>query len=95
MPALFVVFSNQPGMDALLEKSVKEQFPNNYFEMGRNRWIVAGEGTARAISDKLGITGDNHTIGSSVVFGISGYFGRASSEMWEWIATKLKGADGG
>ena len=60
--------------------------------MGRNQWLIAAEGTAREVSDKLGITGvEPPLIGSSVVFGISGYFGRASSEMWEWIATKLGG----
>jgi hypothetical protein len=91
MPVLFVVFSNRPDMDEPLEVSIKENFPGNFFSMGRNRWLVVGEGTAREISDKLGITSVPQKISSGVVFAASGYFGRASSELWEWIAAKLGG----
>jgi hypothetical protein len=92
MPVLFIVFSQRPEMDARLEESVKATYPGNFFSLGRNQWLIAGEGTAREVSDKLKITGfEPPTISSSVVFAISGYFGRASSETWEWIAAKLGG----
>jgi hypothetical protein len=79
-------------MDAPLEDSIKATFPGNFFSMGRSQWLVAAEGTAREVSDKLKITGvEPPGITSSVVFSVSGYFGRASSEVWEWIAAKLGG----
>jgi len=92
MPVLFVVFSQRPEMDAPLEEAVKSKFSGNFFSMGRSQWLVASEGTAREVSDKLGITGvEPPIVGSSMVFGISGYYGRASVEVWEWIAAKLGG----
>ena len=88
MPVLFVVLSNRPNVDDALEGSIKENFPGNFFPMSRGKWIVIGDGTAKEVSDKLGITSVPQKIGSAVVFATSGYFGRASSDMWEWIAAK-------
>jgi hypothetical protein len=92
MPALFVVPSQRPEMDAPVEEAIKATFLGNFFALGRAQWLVAGEGTAREISDKLGVTGiEPPPIGSSIVFATLGYCGRASSEVWDWIAAKLGG----
>jgi hypothetical protein len=95
MPVLYVVLSQRPEMDARLEEAVKAAFPGNFFQISeRGQWLVVGEGTAREISNKIGITGtepDQAKIGTSIVFAVSGYFGRASSELWEWVAVKLGG----
>ena len=92
MPAVFVVLSQHPNMDEHLDAAIKEKFPGNFFFMGRAQWLVAAEGTAREVSDKLGITGvEPPRVVSTVVFGVAGYYGRASSEMWEWVAAKLGG----
>lgn len=95
MPGLFVVFSSRPEVDALLEESVKANYPGKFYAMGRARWLIAAEGTAREVSDHLGITTDPPKVPSSQVFAISGYYGRASSEMWDWMATKSGGQPGG
>jgi hypothetical protein len=93
MPVLYVVLSQRPEMDERLGAAIKAAFPENFLQMAeRGQWIVVGEGTAREISNKIGITGVEPTeIGTSIVFSVSGYFGRASSEIWEWIAVKLGG----
>ena len=92
MLAVFVVLSQHPNMDERLDAAIKENYPGNFYFMGRSQWLVAAEGTAREVSDRLGITGvDPPGIVSSVVFGVAGYYGRASSEMWEWVAAKLGG----
>jgi|SRR5580700_5492884 hypothetical protein len=93
MPVLYVVLSQRPEMDGRVAEAVKTAFPDSFFQMSdRGQWLVVGEGTAREVSNKIGITGvEPATIGTSVVFAVSGYFGRASSEMWEWVAVKLGG----
>jgi hypothetical protein len=93
MPVLYVVLSQRADMDARLGEAIETAFPNNFFQVSeRGQWLVVGEGTAREISNKIGITGvEPPPISTSVVFSVSGYFGRASSEMWEWIAVKLGG----
>lgn len=95
MPVLFVVFSSRPDMDAPLEAAIQENYADNFFPLGRSRWLVVADSTAREVSNKLGITSDPSKISSSQVFATSGYFGRASSETWEWIATKLGGKTSG
>ena len=82
-------------MDGPLEAAIKQKYPGNFFDLGRGRWLVVAEGTAREVSDNLGITTDPPTISSSQVFATSGYFGRATSETWEWIASKLGGKASG
>ena len=93
MPVLYVVLSQRQEMDARLGEAVQTSFPGNSFPLAeRGQWLVVGEGTAREVSDKIKITGvEPPLIGSSIVFAVSGYFGRASSETWEWIAAKLGG----
>jgi hypothetical protein len=91
MQVLFVVFSSRPEVDPLLEKAIKDNYPGSFYSMDRNRWLIAAEATAREVSDQLGITTDPATVPSSQVFAISGYYGRASSEMWDWMATKSGG----
>lgn len=93
MPVLYVVLSQRAETDARLEQAVKAAFEGNFFKMSeRGQWLVVGEGTAREISSKIGMSQslpDSPILGT--VFSVSGYFGRASSEMWEWIAVKLGG----
>lgn len=93
MPVLYVVISQRPDMDERLGAAIKGAFPDNFLQVtDRGQWLIVGEGTAREISNKIGITGiEPPPIGASVVFSASGYFGRASSEVWEWIAVKMGG----
>lgn len=93
MPLLYVVISQRSDMDERLGVAIKTAFPDNSLQVSdRGQWLIVGEGTAREISNKIGITGiEPPPIGASIVFSVSGYFGRASSEVWEWIAVKLGG----
>jgi hypothetical protein len=91
MPVLYVVLSNREEVVEPLGQAISESFPGNFYPIERGKWLVVAEGTAREISDRIGITSDPHKVPSGMVFAASGYYGRASSEVWEWIAAKLGG----
>lgn len=82
---IFVIIAqgdNQPLTDALAKT-----FPGNFLSIAPAQWLVASMGTAKEICDKLGITqGD---VSNVIVFSVSGYFGRAPNNVWEWISVKL------
>ena len=71
----------------VLEQAIVKNFPNDYLAISPNEWLVAASGTAKNISDTLGIT--DGTSGGGVVFSTSGYFGRANNQIWEWLLAKL------
>lgn len=56
-------------------------------------WLIASSGTAQELSNKLGVTeGD---LGSTIIFSTAGYYGRAPSNIWEWIKAKLEAPNDG
>jgi hypothetical protein len=50
-------------------------------------YFVSDSGTAKDVSDKIGVSAG--TFGSVIVLAVSGYFGRAPMNIWEWIAAKI------
>jgi hypothetical protein len=93
--ALFVVLL--PHENPVVVASIKEKFSNdNYFEINSTQLIVSGKGSAQRISDMIGITSeDEKSIGSAVVLAFSGYWGRASTDLWEWMRVKIEERDNG
>jgi hypothetical protein len=84
--ALFAIFaaSDNPALIA----SLQTHFPENHLKVGTGQWLLAGSGTAAEISNTLGIT--TGTSGSGIVVLVGGYYGRASTNIWEWMASKGK-----
>jgi hypothetical protein len=79
-----------------LNKAVEEVFPNetDRFKLNNGKgWLVVFDGTSKAVCEHIGITGqspgDPVPIGSTLVVPFSSYYGRGSSDMWEWLALKL------
>ncbi|HCC56667.1 MAG TPA: hypothetical protein DEQ47_05295 [Solibacterales bacterium] len=83
--SVFVVLS--PGPNPVLESTIHEKFADDYMLVSEGQWLVAGDGIAKDISDKLGITAG--TAGHAIVITIGGYFGYANNAVWEWLALKL------
>jgi hypothetical protein len=71
-----------------VENAVTTKFPDDHLRVSDTTWLVAGTGTAQELSTKLGITGGR--VGSAIVFSTAGYYGRAPSNIWEWIKAKLE-----
>lgn len=86
LKTIFAVFgtTTPPAVKTALDRV----YPLDHIEVGPGQWLVIAEGTAKDVSDTLGITGG--TLGSAVVVSASGYFGRAPSNIWEWLAAKMK-----
>ena len=57
--AIFAVFrvTNPEKMNAAMHSP----FPDNHLQVGPGEWLVSAPGTAKEISDKLGVTGETTT----------------------------------
>ena len=84
--AIFAVMSL--GADpSVLENKIKELFPNDYYALSSDKWLVASAGaTATDMAQRLGMVKGQKTLGIIVTFG--GYNGLAPADIWEWIKTK-------
>jgi hypothetical protein len=75
-----------PTDHAGLQAALNTHFPDNYLKVGTGQYIVAAKTTVVEVSNILGIS--NAINGTGIVVGISGYFGRTSQNIWEWMAAK-------
>jgi len=71
----------------LIELAIKEKYPNDHYALANWQWLLISEGTAKTVSDNLGIT--EGVTGTAVVVLFTSYYGRASTQVWEWIASKM------
>ena len=68
---------------------------SNYLELqGNSGYLVHYRGTSVELSNALGVTvpGDNQSavMGSVLITGISSYYGRGPTDMWEWLRTRFE-----
>jgi hypothetical protein len=82
--ALFALMTSEDT--PALEAKIKELFPNAYLQVEPRQWFLIGSGTAKDVSERLGIT--SGVSGSGIVISVGGYYGRAGTNVWEWIASK-------
>ena len=76
-----------PEEDPRLATAISSHFKDNFLKLGPGLWFVAGDGTSVDVSNILGIsTGDT---GSVIVVSINSYYGRASTNTWEWLKVKM------
>ena len=78
---------NQPEK---VVSSVKSLFAEDYYAIpSTNSLLVHYSGTTKELSDKLGLTtGENEATG--VIVGFSNYYGRAPTDIWEWIKSRME-----
>jgi hypothetical protein len=94
--SLFLVATRAEGFDAVIEQAIRSTYPDKYLALGRGQWVVVGEGTAKNVSDAIGITDTPQSpgivphVGGTIVFAFTGYYGRSPSNIWEWMASKVK-----
>lgn len=69
-------------------------YPHDHFDLGNNEFLIAAKGTAKEISDAIGVTGETATAGNAIVLTIESYYGRAASNIWEWIKSKSEATNG-
>ncbi|MES5099643.1 hypothetical protein ABUK73_15555 [Agrobacterium sp. BA1120] len=85
--SIFVVFrvTNPQAVKAAIEAS----FPHDHYQADVDEWIISANMTAKELSDTLRITGGEN--GSGIVFKMASYYGRAATDLWDWIKTKSEG----
>jgi hypothetical protein len=81
-----------------MKNAVESVFPDDHFDIGHSEWLISSKGTTKEVSDKLGVThtaSDNTSgAGSAIIFSVENYFGRAPTNIWEWIKTKAEATNG-
>lgn len=89
--AIFTVISDLDPSDTRLANAIKRSPPEvlQWFELPRGEFLVSYKGTSVELSNYLGISeGQN---GSGFVIAVASYWGRASTDTWEWIKTHWEG----
>jgi hypothetical protein len=75
---------------------VERAFPNAHLPVVTGTWLVSANLTAIEVSNKLGVTGAaGPAVGTALIVAISSYYGRAPSEIWDWIKTKWEDGPNG
>jgi hypothetical protein len=76
-----------PAPNPKLESAVASTFADAHFKVAPTQFLVAASGmTAKEVSDKLNVT--NGEMGKALVVSFGNYYGRHSTDLWEWIKAK-------
>jgi hypothetical protein len=79
-----------PAENPKLVAAIKGKFPDtDHYEITSTQYMISAKGTAQQISGILGVS-DEKPVGSAVILAIAGYWGRASSDLWEWMRVKME-----
>ncbi len=81
---IFAIVSFTPNKP--LAEALVSAYPGSFFQADDDMRIffVSRAGTAKDVSDKLAIT--SGAFSSVIVLAVSGYYGTAPLNVWEWIA---------
>lgn len=83
----------QPNATQRLPEMIGTVFPTAHYNLSNGVWLVSSPGTAKDVSDQLGIT-DGQS-GAGVVIEAASYYGYANPAIWSWIkANWTAGANG-
>jgi hypothetical protein len=57
-------------------------------------WMVAYKGTTVELSKLLSVTGqppgEKSPVGATLIVAITSYYGRAATDLWEWLKTRFE-----
>ncbi len=85
---IFAVFA--AAQPEKLSGAIAKHFPGNFTKVSDDSWFISADGTSKDVSDKLGVT--DGASGGAIVVSVSGYYGRASTPIWEWVKAKWEGS---
>lgn len=89
---LFAVVATEAP--ALVEEKMSSLAPWVWWKLQEGQWLLIAPSatTSKEVSDALGFTMTEGSVGNGIVLRVENYFGRYTRSLWEWIATK-QGAD--
>jgi hypothetical protein len=84
--------SNQPALNAAVVRVIP---PQDRYPLASDRgWLIKFDGTTIELCNVLGVTGQPagipSIVGSVIVVAVSAYYGRGSTDMWEWLKTRFE-----
>ena len=86
--AVFAFLPDNPHHPELAAKVDSVAAVGNSIRLPGGGWLIAYEGTSRALSDLLGVSESLPTGG--LIVNVNAYWGRATKDIWEWLELKLK-----
>jgi hypothetical protein len=73
-----------------LAANIRRIYPDDHLKLsGPGQWLISDTGSAKTVSDKLGLE-KGSGFSATLVVAISSYFGLHSSDIWDWIRTKVE-----
>ena len=72
--------------EADFDSAVQSAFPDAHIKIGPGQWVLATDDSLTAQDAWNRIVGT--TTPSGIIVSFIGYYGRANSSVWEWIAAK-------
>jgi hypothetical protein len=82
--------SPQPNLSA----EIKRIYPLDHLSLNETQWLISATGTVTEVCAKLGIYDPSRPTapmtGLAVVFTTTSYFGRAPTNIWDWLKAKLE-----
>jgi hypothetical protein len=84
--ALFLIVPTVAGVGPTIAAALEAKVPGHHRQLPLGEFLASFNGTSKELSDILGIT--SGAVGQAVVVSISGYFGRAQNDVWEWLAQR-------
>ncbi len=84
---LFAIFAVTDA--AALEIRLQTIAPWLAWKAAEGQWLIIAPQatTTKELSDRLGIT--DGSVSGGIVVRVENYYGRASTSVWEWVATKM------
>jgi hypothetical protein len=94
---IFVILPQNSDAQAKLPAAVSKAYPDAHKKLADHNWLVAGKGTAQEVSANLEITLKDNSpgpTGTTIVFEVASYYGRATTDIWDWVKAKWEATGG-
>ena len=79
------------GLNKAVEETIAQE--DRYPLQNERGWLIKFPGTTVELCNHIGLTGqapgESSPVGSAIVVPVHSYYGRGSTDMWEWIATRM------
>jgi hypothetical protein len=86
-----------PSPQPAVAGQIVAKYPNDHLRLSETQYLISSRSTVVEVSNSIGVSGPEPftPTGLAVIFATSSYFGRAPTNVWDWIKVKLEGVPGG
>lgn len=75
-----------PGDHVGVQAALQTNFATDHLKVGPGQYLIAARTTVIDLSNTLGLSDGRNGLG--IIVSISGYYGRADQNIWEWMRVK-------